>query len=120
MTDSPGTRQERARAIREALGLRQDQFAARMNDVARQIGIEANYDAPKVSRIENDKRDIEANAASIIARLDPEKRGVDWLLHGDDPGGIGPLTGHAPQSPLPMPSLGKKGKRSVNDRRPPK
>ena len=79
----PGeTRGDRARSIRELLGIDQAPFAERFNAKARELGVDAELDQWKVSRSEKGRRPITLDDAVAWASLDPLRRGVEWLATG--------------------------------------
>lgn len=76
-------RAQRARAIRDALGIKQDEMAERLTAKAAELGFGyITYDKAKVSKSETGGREIEAEDALVWAYLDPERRGVPWLVAG--------------------------------------
>lgn len=73
---------DRVKAVREALGLKQPEFAARLMVAARQLGVEARYDNTMVSKMELGTRYVGLLDGAVIAAVDPERRGLDWLALG--------------------------------------
>lgn len=61
-----------------------DAFATLINEKARDLKVPGvDYDKFKLSRLENGKQTfLPAEEAAIIALLDEEKRGVEWLALG--------------------------------------
>lgn len=82
MSDTVG---DRVRAIREGRGEKQPEFAAAMNGAAKRLGISERYDNTKVSKMELGTRDVSLADVMVIADLDHEKRGRDWLAWGTPP-----------------------------------
>lgn len=80
MSDSVG---DRVRAIREARGEKQPEFAAALTAAARRLGITETYDNTMVSKMEVGRRDVGLIDAAVIASLDPSERGRSWLAWGD-------------------------------------
>lgn len=76
------TRGGRFKAVRKALGLTGDVFAARLNDAAELIGLPRYWTGPKVTNTEKGRRDISAEDAVIVQHLDPEGRGWTWIMFG--------------------------------------
>ena len=73
----------RAKAIRDVLGIDQDEMAERLTAKAAELGFAYNvYDKGKVSKSETGGRYITAEDAVTWAALDPERRGVVWLVAG--------------------------------------
>lgn len=72
----------RVKVIRDELRLTQTAFATQMNFTAGRLGFPATYDAPKVARMETDKRGVSLEDALVLAELDPLQRGVHWLARG--------------------------------------
>lgn len=96
MADDRG---DRARAIREALGLDQRAMAERMNELAKRLGLRlrAAYDNTVVSKIENGRRDMSVDDFIVYVRIDPEHRGADWLA-----GTPAPANGYAIANERPV------------------
>ncbi|HKW13077.1 MAG TPA: hypothetical protein VJS69_01185 [Candidatus Krumholzibacteria bacterium] len=68
----------RVSVIREALALTGTEFAALV-----QPKLFTKFDKSKLSRLETGKRALNAREAFVIADLDPEQRGVRWLVLGE-------------------------------------
>ncbi len=80
------SRGDRVLKVRESLSMNGDEFAAAINARAAAFGVSPNYDKAKVSRLESGKLTyLTAEDAVVIALLDPEKRGVEWLVTGTKP-----------------------------------
>lgn len=75
-------RAERALAIREARKEGQDEFARALNEAAKRLGLPGGYEKFKVSRMETASRVMTSVDAVLWASLDPERRGVPWLVAG--------------------------------------
>lgn len=82
MTEDSETRGDRVKAIRELLGLKQPEFAARLNEAAERLKLPAIYHNTKVSKMETGSRGVDLNDAYVVAALDPENRGTDWITFG--------------------------------------
>lgn len=78
-------RGERVRAIREALSVTAEQLAKDANAAALGYGVALGLTDVQLSRVERGGRRISAEEAWILARLDPEGRGVEWLVFGGPP-----------------------------------
>ena len=76
-------RGERIKAIRKALDMTGDEFAAELTARARAYGVDAAYDRAKVSRIEGGGRKVRVEELAIILELDPQHRSLAWLVFGD-------------------------------------
>jgi len=76
-------RGERVAAVREALGVSGEEFAEMLRRQLLAYGIDRKYDKAKVSRMESGRRDLLAEELAVIASVDPEKRGMLWLIFGD-------------------------------------
>lgn len=75
-------RAERLKAIREALGLTQPEFAARLNVVATALGLEADYTQLNISQRETARLELDAEDYAIVSALDPTKWTWEWLAFG--------------------------------------
>lgn len=69
----------RARLIREATGLQQAPFAQLLSTAAARIGVVERYIASKVSKIETESRTMTLDDVTVLASVDPERRGKLWL-----------------------------------------
>jgi len=93
-------RGDRIKQVREAAEMSGDEFADAINDAAGKRGYLADFDKSTVSRFEGGKATfLPAEVAVVIAKLDPEKRGIDWLVFGDKR-----LPGRLPKPADPAPS----------------
>jgi hypothetical protein len=73
----------RVEQVRMALGMNGDAFANAINALGDERGYDPRYDKSKVSRLEGGNMIyLPAEEAVLIALLDPEKRGVEWLVFG--------------------------------------
>jgi len=72
----------RATRVRETMGLTQDEFGALLKRTLRVYGVRRHYDKSLVSRIESGARKLKPEEAVVIAELDPEQRGIWWLMFG--------------------------------------
>lgn len=89
--------------VREAAGMTGEAFAEAINAAAVQRGVPGvNYDKSKVSRLEaGSQATLLAEEAAIIAALDREERGVEWLALGTPPVAVAkPEPPRAVQFPL--------------------
>lgn len=77
----PPSRGLRIKAIREAIGCDQEEFARRMNEQATRLNIdeEASYDRTTISKMEKGRRDVSLTDAVLAAALDPKKRTAEWI-----------------------------------------
>jgi transcriptional regulator with XRE-family HTH domain len=76
-------RGERAKIIRDALGLSQTEFLPLLNQKARQLGLPAVYTKDYVvSRTETGARPMTFEDVAVWLALDPEERPWDWLVFG--------------------------------------
>lgn len=76
------TSEDRARGSRVGMvrgRMDQRDFVERLNAVARTVGLPAIYDVVKLSKMENGARKVTLDDAIVVAALDSEKRGVEWL-----------------------------------------
>jgi ribosome-binding protein aMBF1 (putative translation factor) len=76
-------RGQRVRAVRKAMGMTGDQFAARLSQLSTVLNEPAVYDKTQVAKLERGSRILTAEEAAIIASIDPEERPVAWLVFGD-------------------------------------
>jgi hypothetical protein len=80
----PETIKDRVRAVREACGLTQPQFAALLNETAARLGMpRPRYDEAKVRNMERAPRGITFSDVTLVAFADPQHRGRSWLAWGD-------------------------------------
>jgi transcriptional regulator with XRE-family HTH domain len=72
---------ERFRAVRDASGLLQRDFVARLNEasIARFGTAGPRYDPSRVSRLENDRQVATLEDVAIYADVDPLHRGKLWV-----------------------------------------
>lgn len=85
-------RGDRVEQIRTALGLNGDQFAAKINTWTHARGFDAGFDKSDVSRLESGKMTFFlAEIAAAIVALDPDERGIDWLVYGEGKRGVRPV-----------------------------
>lgn len=82
MTEDSEARGDRVKAIREELGLIQEKFAAVLNDAARGLRLPAIYHTSKVSKMETGNRGVSLDDAYVVAAVDPQHRGVEWITFG--------------------------------------
>lgn len=75
-------RGDRVKAIRDARKMTGEEFAALVTKTAKALGVELALDKHKLSRIEGGKRDLTAEEVAMFVQLDPEDRGVQWLVFG--------------------------------------
>lgn len=75
-------RAERVVAIREALGLDQWEFAVKANERAKALGVVARFHPSTLSRIETGNRPLTISEFVVVASLDKQGRGMDWLARG--------------------------------------
>lgn len=73
---------ERVKEIRESLKLTGEAFGERLQRLAAGVGIDATYGKDKISRIESGRQAISSEELILIARLDTQQRGVDWIAFG--------------------------------------
>lgn len=73
------------RGIREARGEKQPEFAAALNAAAVRLGVQARYDGTTVSKIETGMRRVTLEDIELVAAIDPEQRGREWLGWGAAP-----------------------------------
>jgi transcriptional regulator with XRE-family HTH domain len=79
-------RGERAKQIRDALGLSQSDFLPLLNEAARRLGLPAVYAKDYVvSRTETGTRPMTFEDVAVWSLLDKEQRGWEWLALGDVP-----------------------------------
>lgn len=72
----------RVRAIREARGETQTDFAIALSREAAAIGLPVRYDVVDVSKRETARKTLDAEDFALVALLDPEKRGQLWVMFG--------------------------------------
>lgn len=70
-------------AIRDASGMQPKDFAAQMVVVAKRLGLESSYSDTKLSKLVNGRQDVSLDDAIVLAHLDPEHRGVEWIALGE-------------------------------------
>jgi len=75
-------RGERITLVRVAMGVNGDAFALVLEERLAAYGFPRHYDKAKISRIESGTRDLTCEEAAVIAGLDPERRGLLWLIFG--------------------------------------
>jgi transcriptional regulator with XRE-family HTH domain len=81
----PGANAERAlrvKVIRDALGMTQPEFAAKLNAAALELGLEARYTQLNVSQRETDRLALDIEDYVILAHVDPHHRSILWLAFG--------------------------------------
>ena len=84
----PGSRGERVQEIKEAIDAREgreitvDEMAAKLNAVARGLGLEERWSGPRFSKMVHGQEPALEDAAILIA-TDPQRRGWDWLVFGE-------------------------------------
>jgi ribosome-binding protein aMBF1 (putative translation factor) len=76
-------RGQRVREIRKATGMTGEQFAARLSHLSSALEVPAVYDKTQIAKLERGTRILTAEEAAILASIDPDERGVDWLVFGD-------------------------------------
>lgn len=83
--DLSGTRKERVKAIREALGYTQLTYLPVLNAAsAAVLGVGVReYSQSTYSRIESGRQEPTFDDIAVFASLDPEHRGPLWLIWGD-------------------------------------
>ena len=74
---------DRVRSIRELRGEKQPEYATALNAAAKRLKLPKNYSVSTISRLETGRQEITLEDVLIIAAVDPEKRGRDWLAWGD-------------------------------------
>lgn len=75
-------RGKRLRAIREAIGETQEQFADRLNVVAAEVGLGVRYKFGDISGRETGRKSMEIEDFILAAHVDPHHRTVLWLAFG--------------------------------------
>jgi transcriptional regulator with XRE-family HTH domain len=87
----------RLKAVREASGLTQLQFLAKLNGVAERLGSRP-YVQSLLSRLENGLQVPSFDDVTVYAMLDPERRGKLWVGWGEteDPTMRRPVTRDIP------------------------
>lgn len=76
---------DRVREVREATGRRQIDFAVLLVAEAQRQGMSwLNYDNSIVSKLENATRQMSLDDVTVIAAIDPERRGKLWLSWGEE------------------------------------
>jgi transcriptional regulator with XRE-family HTH domain len=78
----PEAQPARLRAVREATGLTQLQFLAKLNAAAERLGTRA-YVQSLLSRLENGLQVPSFDDIAVYASIDPERRGKLWLAWGE-------------------------------------
>lgn len=74
---------DRVKAIREAWGEKQPAFAQRLTAAAARLGLRLRYDNTMVSKMEVGRREVTLDDVTVIASVDREKRGKEWLAWGE-------------------------------------
>ena len=78
------TIRDRVRAVREATGLTETQFAALLNETAARLGMSRpRYDETNVRKMESAPRRVSFDEITLIASADPQHRGRVWLAWGE-------------------------------------
>ncbi len=70
------------REIRDLRGEEQREFADRLNEAAKKLGLDARYDYDEVSRRETARRKLGPEDYATVAMLDPERRGWTYVAFG--------------------------------------
>lgn len=73
---------DRVRAIREERGEKQPQFAKTLTEAARRLDLSISYDNTMVSKMELGRRDVGIEDVRVIASVDKQNRGREWLAWG--------------------------------------
>lgn len=73
---------QRLKAVREAAGVTQLQFLARLNAAAESLG-KRTYAQSQLSRLENGLQEPTFDDVAVFALVDPERRGKLWLAWGE-------------------------------------
>jgi|ERR1041385_5566388 transcriptional regulator with XRE-family HTH domain len=79
-------RGKRMRQVRDTRGETQADFATRLNEKARLRHWPADYTFGDVSQFETNRKYLTFEVAQLIADLDPERRGFEWVVFGVVPG----------------------------------
>jgi transcriptional regulator with XRE-family HTH domain len=79
-----GTTGDRMRSIRELRGEKQPEFATELTRAAKRLRLDVTYEGSKVSRLESGRQIFTLEDVTIVASVDPEKRGREWLAWGED------------------------------------
>jgi transcriptional regulator with XRE-family HTH domain len=76
---------ERCKDVRSATGLKQADFAARLDQAAKRLHGEKaiRYDQPLVSILENGGRSMTLEDVAVYAAVDPLRRGKLWMGWGE-------------------------------------
>lgn len=82
MPDSAAERGTRLRQIREALDIKQDEFADRLNAAALSLGLVADYTGLGISQRETGRRAMDIEDFVIASFVDPHHRTILWLAFG--------------------------------------
>jgi transcriptional regulator with XRE-family HTH domain len=115
LSDDDLARGQRIKAVRDARGETQPEFAERLAELTKQ-----RYDASEVSRLETGNRVATWDDIAAIASLDPEQRGRDWLGWDDDDSAEGATRKRPPRGPDGgTPALGVRAGEKLQGRRPP-
>jgi transcriptional regulator with XRE-family HTH domain len=78
-------RGERAKMIRDALGLSQTDFLPLLNEAAKRLGLPAVYSKDYVvSRTETGSRPMTFEDVAVWSSLDKAQRGWEWLALGEN------------------------------------
>jgi transcriptional regulator with XRE-family HTH domain len=72
----------RFRQIRDALGTTQPEFAERLNEVARQLGLDPDYTQLNISQRETGRLELDAEDYAVLSSIDPLKWSWEWLAFG--------------------------------------
>lgn len=75
-------RADRFRQIREALDITQPQFAERLNAIALQLGLDADYTQLNISQRETARLELDAEDYAVVSSIDPLKWSWEWLAFG--------------------------------------
>lgn len=59
--------------------LDQREFVELLNAAARERGLPVIYDIVKLSKIENGTRRVALDDGIVVAAVDPDQRGIEWL-----------------------------------------
>ncbi len=78
----PETVGDRVRMIREERGEKQPAFAAALTEAAKRLDLSIVYDNTMVSKMEVGRRDVDLNDVRVIASVDKQQRGREWLAWG--------------------------------------
>lgn len=76
---------DRVKAVRDALGLKQPEFAVRLTEEAQRRGLTwVRYDFSIISKLENGSRRLSLDDVLVLSCVDREERGMLWIGWGDD------------------------------------